>query len=109
MLIASDVSAVIEHTRNVIYLEDGEIVEVKKDGYKIFDLDKNGKTKSIESIDWDIASIEKHGYAHFMLKEIFEQPETITNAFRGRILIDDAMVKLDGLGLKMKTSVRLRE
>ncbi len=100
MLIASDVSAVIEHTRNVIYLEDGEIVEVKKDGYKIFDLDKNGKTKSIESIDWDIASIEKHGYAHFMLKEIFEQPETITNAFRGRILIDDAMVKLDGLGLK---------
>ena len=100
MLIASDVSAVIEHTREVIYLEDGEIVEVKKDGYKIYDLDKKHITKNIESIDWDIASIEKHGFDHFMLKEIFEQPETITNAFRGRILIDEAMVKLDGLGLK---------
>jgi glucosamine--fructose-6-phosphate aminotransferase (isomerizing) len=100
MLIASDVSAVIEHTREVIYLEDGEIVEVKKDGYRIYDLDKNGITKNVESIDWDIASIEKHGFDHFMLKEIFEQPETITNAFRGRVLLDDAMVKLDGLRLK---------
>lgn len=100
MLIASDVSAVIEHTRDVIYLEDGEIVEVRKDGYRIYDLDKNGITKDVESIDWDIASIEKHGFDHFMLKEIFEQPETITNAFRGRILLDDAMVKLDGLRLK---------
>ncbi len=100
MFIASDVSAVIEHTREVIYLGDGEIVEVKKDGYRIYDLHKNVLTKEIESIDWDIASIEKHGFDHFMLKEIFEQPETITNAFRGRILLDDAMVKLDGLGLK---------
>jgi len=100
MLIASDVSAVIEHTREVIYLEDGEIVEVRKDGYRIFDLDKNGITKNVESIDWDIASIEKHGFDHFMLKEIFEQPETITNAFRGRILLDDARVKLDGLRFK---------
>jgi glucosamine--fructose-6-phosphate aminotransferase (isomerizing) len=100
MLIASDVSAVIEHTREVIYLEDGEIVEVKKDGYRIYDLEKNGIIKNIESIDWDIASIEKHGFDHFMLKEIFEQPETITNAFRGRVLLDDAMVKLDGLMLK---------
>ena len=100
MLIASDVSAVIEHTREVIYLGDGEIVEVRKDGYRIYDLNKNDIVKNIESIDWDIASIEKHGYAHFMLKEIFEQPDTITNAFRGRILPDEAMVKLDGLGLK---------
>jgi len=100
MLIASDVSAVIEHTRDVIYLEDGEIVEVKKDGYRTYDLNKNQIIKNVESIDWDIASIEKHGFDHFMLKEIFEQPETITNAFRGRILLDDAMVKLDGLRLK---------
>ncbi len=99
MLIASDVSAVIEHTREVIYLGDGEVVEVRKDGYRIYDLDKNKIDKDIESIDWDIASIEKHGYDHFMLKEIFEQPETITNAFRGRILLDEAMVKLDGLRL----------
>ncbi|PKL18964.1 MAG: glutamine--fructose-6-phosphate transaminase (isomerizing) [Spirochaetae bacterium HGW-Spirochaetae-5] len=99
MLIASDVSAVIEHTREVIYLGDGEVVEVRKDGYRIYDLEKNRIDKDIESIDWDIASIEKHGYDHFMLKEIFEQPETITNAFRGRILLDEAKVKLDGLRL----------
>jgi glucosamine--fructose-6-phosphate aminotransferase (isomerizing) len=99
MLIASDVSAVIEHTREVIYLGDGEVVEVRKDGYRIYDLDKNKVDKDIESIDWDIASIEKHGYDHFMLKEIFEQPDTITNAFRGRILLDEAKVKLDGLRL----------
>jgi glucosamine--fructose-6-phosphate aminotransferase (isomerizing) len=99
MLIASDVSAVIEHTREVIYLGDGEVVEVRKDGYRIYDLDKNNIDKDIESIDWDIASIEKHGYDHFMLKEIFEQPDTITNAFRGRILLDEAKVKLDGLRL----------
>ena len=97
MLIASDVSAVIEHTRDVIYLEDGEVVEVRKDGYRIYDLQKNGIVKNVESIDWDIASIEKHGFDHFMLKEIFEQPDTITNAFRGRILLDEGLVKFDGL------------
>jgi glutamine---fructose-6-phosphate transaminase (isomerizing) len=100
MLVASDVSAVIEYTRDVVYLGDGEIVEVRKDGYRIYDLNKNGITKNIESIEWGIASIEKHGFNHFMLKEIFEQPDTITNAFRGRILLDDSMVKLDGLMLK---------
>jgi glucosamine--fructose-6-phosphate aminotransferase (isomerizing) len=100
MLIASDVSAVIEHTRDVIYLEDGEIVEVRKDSYKVFDLNKNGIHKPVESIDWDLASIEKHGFDHFMLKEIFEQPETISNAFRGRILLEESIVKLDGLKLK---------
>ncbi|MCL1864548.1 MAG: glutamine--fructose-6-phosphate transaminase (isomerizing) [Spirochaetes bacterium] len=97
MLIASDVSAVIEHTRDVVYLEDGEVVEVKKDGYRIYDLNKNGIVKNVESIDWDIASIEKHGFEHFMLKEIFEQADTITNAFRGRILLDEGLVKFDGL------------
>ncbi len=100
MFIASDASAVIEYTREVIYLGDGEIAEVKKDGYRIYDLNKNSICKDIESIDWDIASIEKHGFNHFMLKEIFEQPETITNAFRGRVLLDEGMVKLDGLRLK---------
>ncbi len=99
MLIASDVSAVIEHTRDVIYLEEGEVVEVRKDGYRIYDLEKNGIDKHVTSIDWDIESIGRHGFDHFMLKEIFEQPETISNAFRGRLLMDDAKVKLDGLRL----------
>ncbi len=99
MLVGSDVSAVIEHTKDVIYLEEGEVVVVKKDSYRIYDLNKNNVDKRIQSIDWDIETIGRHGFDHFMLKEIFEQPETINNAFRGRLLLDDAKVKLDGLRL----------
>ncbi len=99
MIIASDVSAIIEHTRDVVYLEDGEIAEVRAGSYKIYDLNKNGITKEVESVDWDIESIGRHGYDHFMLKEIFEQSETISNSFRGRILMDEANARLDGLGL----------
>jgi glucosamine--fructose-6-phosphate aminotransferase (isomerizing) len=101
MMIASDVSAVIEHTRKVIFLDDGEIVELRADGYRIYDQDMIGttKTKTVESVDWDIASIGRRGFDHYMLKEIFEQPETISDAFRGRIIADQAMARLDGLRL----------
>ncbi|HOP28102.1 MAG TPA: glutamine--fructose-6-phosphate transaminase (isomerizing) [Spirochaetota bacterium] len=99
MLVGSDVSAVIEHTKDVIYLEEGEVVVVRKDSYRIYDLNKNNVDKRIQSIDWDIETIGRHGFDHFMLKEIFEQPETINNAFRGRLLLDDGKVKLDGLRL----------
>lgn len=100
MILASDVSAIIEHTREVVYFEDGEIVEIKADGYRTYDLNKNGVHKEVESVDWDIEAINKQGFDHFMLKEIFEQPDTVHNAFRGRVLLDDGKVKLDGLRLK---------
>jgi len=100
MILASDVSAIIEHTREVVYFEDGEIVEIRADSYRTYDLNKNGIHKDVESVDWDIEAINKQGFDHFMLKEIFEQPETVHNAFRGRILLDDANVRLDGLRLK---------
>mgnify|MGYP000951605423 FL=1 len=99
MMVASDVSAVIDHTRNVIFLEDGEIVELRADGYRIYGQDMIGIAKAVESVDWDIASIGRHGFDHYMLKEIFEQPETIGNALRGRIMADQAMARLDGLRL----------
>ena len=99
MMVASDVSAVIDHTRNVVYLEDGEIVEIRPDSYRIYDQNRNGIDKTVESVDWDIASIGRHGYDHYMLKEIFEQPETIGNALRGRIIADQARARLDGLQL----------
>ncbi len=99
MILASDASAIIEHTRKVIYLEDGEVVEIKKNGYKTYDLLKNLVNKEITDIDWEIEAIEKQGFDHFMLKEIFEQPETITNAFRGRKIIESGNAKLDGLRL----------
>jgi glucosamine--fructose-6-phosphate aminotransferase (isomerizing) len=99
MIIASDASAIIEHTHRVIYLEDGEIIDVHKDSFKIYGLDLKKIEKKIEDIDWDIKSIEKMGYDHFMLKEIYEQPETIRNAFRGRAIIETGSIRLDGLRL----------
>lgn len=99
MIVASDASAIVEYTRNVIYVSDGEIIEITKNGVKTFDLKKQTVEKHTDKIDWDIADIEKQGFAHFMLKEIFEQPETIQNAFRGRILLDEGKTRLDGLRL----------
>ncbi len=97
MILASDASAIVEHTRDVLYLEDGEVVDLTQNEYKLYDLNKNHIQRSLESIDWDLDAIGKHGYDHFMLKEIFEQPETLSNAFRGRLLLDDVDVRLDGL------------
>jgi glucosamine--fructose-6-phosphate aminotransferase (isomerizing) len=99
MLVASDASAIVEHTRKVIYLEDNEMVEISKNNMKTYNLNREKIEKSIEDINWDIGAIEKMGYEHFMLKEIFEQPETIKNAFRGRALGDIGNVRLDGLQL----------
>ncbi len=99
MIVSSDASAVVEHTRRVIYLEDNELIEVNRDGFRTYDLARNNIHKEIEDIDWDIDSIEKQGFECFMLKEIFEQPETIRNAFRGRILLESGTVRLDGLRL----------
>ncbi|HMB19718.1 MAG TPA: glutamine--fructose-6-phosphate transaminase (isomerizing) [Spirochaetota bacterium] len=99
MVLASDASAVIEHTRQVIYIEDGELLEITSDGFQTYDLDNQIVDKQLEEIDWDIESIEKQGFDHFMLKEIFEQPDTITNAFRGRVLTDTGHARLDGLRL----------
>lgn len=102
MILASDASAIVEHTRNVIYLEDNELVELKGKHFKTFDLMKNHIEKKIEAIDWDIASIEKSGFDHYMLKEIYEQPETIVNAYRGRIITEEGNVRLDGLQLTVE-------
>ncbi|MEK6793706.1 MAG: glutamine--fructose-6-phosphate transaminase (isomerizing) [Spirochaetota bacterium] len=99
MFIASDVSAVVAYTRNVIYLEDNEMVTVKRDMYKTTTIASEHIEKKIHTVDWDIEKIEKGGYEHFMLKEIFEQPETIENAFRGRLLDEEATIKLGGLNL----------
>lgn len=99
LFVASDASAVVEHTRRVVYLDDGEIVEITSAGFKTFDLGKKPIQKDESHISWDIKSIEKQGFPHFMLKEIFEQPETVKNAFRGRALVEEGEVRLDGLRL----------
>ncbi|PIV45368.1 MAG: glutamine--fructose-6-phosphate transaminase (isomerizing), partial [Candidatus Nealsonbacteria bacterium CG02_land_8_20_14_3_00_37_10] len=90
-LIASDPSAVIAHTKKVIYLDDGEIVTITPENFFIL------KEKKPEEIEWGLEDAQKGGYPHFMLKEIMEEPETIENAIRGRLIIEEGRVKLGGL------------
>src|SRR5918993_928391 len=97
--IASDVSAILAHTRQVVYLDDGDLAVLEPGGYRIIDLDATEQTKKVSQIDWDLAQIERGGFAHFMLKEIFEQPTTIENAMRGRLLREEGTSKLGGLYL----------
>ncbi|MBN1500206.1 MAG: glutamine--fructose-6-phosphate transaminase (isomerizing) [Spirochaetes bacterium] len=108
-LVASDISAIIEHTRKVIYVEDGEVVDITKDGFQTYDIDKNKVDKIVENVDWEINGIEKQGFDYFMLKEIHEQGETIRNAFRGRILSDFGSAKLDGLNLSAEDLKKIKK
>lgn len=97
--ITSDVSAIIIHTKRVIYLQDSELCVLKSDGFEISTLDKDSVKPQIKVVDWDISAIEKGEYKHFMLKEIFEQPITIDNGFRGRINEEMGTARLGGLHL----------
>jgi glutamine---fructose-6-phosphate transaminase (isomerizing) len=97
--VASDASAILRHTRQVIYLDDGEVAVVSREGYRIVDLEKAVQDKPVTRIEWDLEQIEKGGFAHFMLKEIFEQPTTIANTMRGRLLLDEGFSKLGGLNM----------
>jgi glucosamine--fructose-6-phosphate aminotransferase (isomerizing) len=97
--VASDVSAILAHTRQVVYLDDGEMAVLDRQGYRIIDLTATEVHKKVSKIDWDLAQIERGGFAHFMLKEIFEQPQTIENTMRGRLLPEEGTSKLGGLNL----------
>ncbi len=95
--LASDVSAIVSHTRSVFYLNDGEMAILSRDGIKTKTRSNEEIDKQVENITFDVGRIEKSGYPHYMLKEICEQPQTITDAFRGRILVNEGKVKLGGL------------
>ncbi|MEO8335230.1 MAG: glutamine--fructose-6-phosphate transaminase (isomerizing) [bacterium] len=97
--VASDVAAILQHTRHVVYLDDGEMAVLTKDGYRVMDLNAQTVKKRVNRIDWDLDKIEKGGYPHFMLKEIMEQPQTIQNTMRGRSVDEDGFSKLGGLNL----------
>jgi glucosamine--fructose-6-phosphate aminotransferase (isomerizing) len=98
--VASDVAAVLAQTRSVIYLEDGEMAVLTPAGYETLSLKGEAVEKEVNQISWDLDAIEKGGHDHFMMKEIFEQPETLQQAFRGRILLEDGTVKFGGLNLE---------
>jgi len=95
--IASDVSAILAHTNQVVYLEDGEIVEVYKDKFITRTIHDEEISKEIHEINVSLDEIDKNGYSHFMLKEIMEQPESVRNSMRGRLLFDDGNARLGGL------------
>jgi len=97
--VASDASAVLKYTRSVVYLDDGEIAVLGKHGYQITDLETAPIEKEVSTVDWDLAKIERGGFTHFMLKEIMEQPESIRNTLRGRLLEEEGSARLSGLNL----------
>ncbi|MCL2063093.1 MAG: glutamine--fructose-6-phosphate transaminase (isomerizing) [Candidatus Cloacimonetes bacterium] len=97
--ITSDVGAIVVHTKNVIYLEDGEILKVTNEDYELTTINNEIKSPQITTIDWDIASADKGNYKHFMLKEIYEQPISVANAFRGRLSDENSTSRLGGLSI----------
>jgi glucosamine--fructose-6-phosphate aminotransferase (isomerizing) len=99
MFIASDVNAVISHTKQVIYLEDGEIVTLTDSKYEVSDLSKKNISKSASKVDWECESFEKGKFSHFMLKEILEQKESITRGMLGRLDRSLATGHLGGLNM----------
>ncbi len=96
-LVASDPAAVVEYTRKVIYLADGEIAVLTRDGYQVTTVDNQPIRKKADEVSCDLSQIEKGGFDHFMLKEIFEQPETVKNAIRGRVLMNENKIQLGGI------------
>ena len=97
-IIASDVAPIVRYTDRVIYLDDGEMAEVTGQSCKITNFKRKKVEKEISKIDWSVEEAEKKGYDHFMLKEIMEQPESLTNSMRGRCLLEEGKARLGGLG-----------
>lgn len=96
--IASDVPAILNHTRDVIYLGEMEIAAITADSVEITDMDARTLNRDVVHIDWDASAAEKSGYPHFMLKEIHEQPQVISNTLRGRFG-SDGIVRLQDIGI----------
>jgi glucosamine--fructose-6-phosphate aminotransferase (isomerizing) len=97
--VASDASPLLQHTRAVVYLDDGEMVVLTRDGYRVRNLETARISKPVNQIDWDLATVERGGYPHFMLKEICEQPESLCNTLRGHLLEEEGTARVSGLNL----------
>lgn len=106
--IASDATPIVEYTRSVIYLNDDDIAVLTKDGLSLKTLKNDILTPQIQEIDLEIGAIEKGGFDHFMLKEIFEQPETIQNTLRGRISADLKDIHHGGISAELEKIIKAR-
>lgn len=105
--VASDASALLAHTKEVVYLDDGDIAVVTKTGYHITNAEGNRKEIPPETIEWDIDALQKKGYDHFLLKEIMDIPETIENTIRGRLISEEGKAKLGGFETVLKELLTL--
>jgi glucosamine--fructose-6-phosphate aminotransferase (isomerizing) len=105
--VASDASAILPHTRKVVYLEDGEFAILTPKDFRIATLDRKAVERGEEKIEWSLESAQKNRFPHFMLKEIFEEPEAVANAIRGRLIVRDGLAKLGGLEMVEKELRRL--
>ena len=95
--VASDAAPIVEHTNKVVYLSDGEMAVVKKDGYVVKTIENVQQEKIITELDFSLEKIEKGGFEHFMLKEIFEQPAVMHDVMRGRVRLDEGRICLGGI------------
>jgi glucosamine--fructose-6-phosphate aminotransferase (isomerizing) len=107
-LVASDVTALLHRTRRVVYLENDDVVEVQGNALRILGASGAEIERPVDTLDWDAARVEKGGYRHFMLKEIFEQPDAIRNTVRAYLDQERRGVNLDGLGFSDEELARLR-
>jgi len=108
-VVASDAAAILEHTANVVYLNDNEVAVINRDGMRTLTLDNVPVSKEVQQIEWSLEQIAKGGYEHFMLKEIFEQPEAVRMSLRGRIDLREGRIKLGGLGGCLRELVKTRK
>jgi glucosamine--fructose-6-phosphate aminotransferase (isomerizing) len=107
-LVASDVTALLHRTRKVVYLANGEVAEVRRDHLRICDQDGGEIERTADTLDWDAARVEKGGYRHFMLKEIFEQPDAIRNTVSAYLDHERRGVNIDGLDFAPEELARLQ-
>ncbi|UWX57754.1 glutamine--fructose-6-phosphate transaminase (isomerizing) [Chlorobaculum sp. MV4-Y] len=95
--IASDAAPIVEHTNKVVYLSDGEMAVVTRDNYTVKTIENVEQQKRVTELDFSLEKIEKGGFEHFMLKEIFEQPEVMRDVMRGRVRVEEGLVHLGGI------------
>ena len=106
--IASDIPALLDYTRKVTFLEDGEIGEVTVDSYRLFNGTGKAIRRPVKEITWDAVAARKGGYPHFMLKEIYDQPRALADTFRSRISLKNGEVSLEGIKLTQSQVKRIK-
>ncbi len=106
-VIASDISAIVSHTNQVIFMDDGDILSATHDTIDLTSLKNAPVSRKTTTIDWDLGAAEKGGYEHFMLKEIYEQPAAMANATRGRLIPKEGTVKLNGMQMESREMARI--